>query len=157
LLVSSLALGGGALLGVEVPLSGLPLSAIARGRFGYVAAEDVLGHILGITADGVLGMRAWLDLDALRLGAELALSGSYLRIEGQSARPDVAAVGIDAFGLAIEAHARGSLALTHDVALALALGVRGYLVGSEGRAEGRTPVGLVGALPSASLEVCFSL
>lgn len=156
-LVPAAAIGGGALLGVELPLSGLPLSIVARTRFGYAEANDALGRIVGITVDGVLGARTWLDVDALRLAAEVALAGSYLRIEGQSARPDVAVRSIDAFGLAIEAHARGTLAITRDVGVTLALGVRGFVIGSEGRAEGRTPVGFVGAVPSASLEVVFSL
>lgn len=155
-IVPAATVGGGALLGVEVPLSGLPLSILARTRFGYAEANDALGRISGITVDGIVGARAWLDVDVLRLAAEVALAGSYLRIEGQSSRPDVAVNSIDAFGLAIEAHGRGTLAVTPDLGVALVLGVRGFVIGSEGRAEGRTPVGFVGALPSASLEVALS-
>lgn len=155
-LVPAAALGGGAVLGMEVPLSGLPLSVVARTRVGNVEANDALGRIVAITVDGIVGARAWLDVDIFRLAAELALAGSYLRIEGQSSRPDVAANSIEAFGLAVEAHARGTLAITPDVGVVLALGVRGFVIGSEGRAEGRTPVGFVGALPSASLELALS-
>ena len=155
-MVPAAAIGGGALLGVEVPLSGLPFSILARTRFGYAEANDALGRISGITVDGIVGARAWLDVDVLRLAAEVAVAGSYLRIEGQSARSDVAVRSVDAFGLAIEAHARGTLAITRDVGVTLAVGVRGFVIGSEGRAEGRTPVGFVGALPSASLEVVLS-
>lgn len=151
-MVPAEAVGGGALVGVEVPIAMLPLSVITRLRFGYAEAGDALGRILSVTGDGLVGVRTWLDVDVLRLAAEVALAGCYLRIEGQSSRTDVAASAIDAFGLAIEAHARGTLSVTPDVGVALALGVRGFVVGSEGRAEGRTPVGFVGALPSASLE-----
>jgi len=155
-LVPAGAVGGGALLGIEAPVGGLPFSLVVRLRFGYAEANDLLGRILSITGDGIVGARTWLDLDSLRLAVEVALAGSYLRIEGQSSRPDVAAGGLDAFGLAIDAHARGTLSLTRDVGLALAIGVRSFVIGSEGRAEGRTPVGFAGALPSASLEVVLS-
>lgn len=144
-------LAAGTLLGGLLGNTGSPFEGALEIAFAYAERSSAMGVVRGTSTDLRIAGRLSLDLPPVRLGVELGLVGSHLWIGGQGTT--TRAAELHALGLAIDAQLRAEMSLADAVAIALAGGVRGYLVGAEGRLAGSPGVAFVEALPLLSLSL----
>jgi len=147
--------GGGGFVGLEVNAADLPISFVVRLGALYAEARSARGRVLVVSSELGLGGRAFLEVDVLRLGLSLMLTGADLYADAR--RSDEVAGSLHAFGLSVDAQLRAAVALGPEVSLALALGARSYVLGLQAQVDEGTQVPFIDVVPSGSLELCFPL
>lgn len=138
---------------LEIAVPDLPLALLAAADGAYAVATDALGEARGLWVDAGLGARALADLGPVRLEASIVVVGGYLRIEGASSREGVVVAARDAPGLAVDGTISAAIVPIPELRIGLLAGVRGWVVGLEGRAAGRRLLSFVEAAPFVELGV----